>query len=185
MWCHCWRLTCVQTEERAYWDTNTCVRDFSGRRHWISYRYLFSLQPCGVKLSFMHSVKQNNRMEKRTEQLAAPLTSSSIRLSTKAKVGHSKCLCCSCSSKGTSGHPYAYMPGGSGIIFSLHDLNYAFSIASCVKIPHVWNTRRRVKNWIWATLLSLMGWLESQRFHPAVSPQKTAAPRASALPTML
>lgn len=122
----------------------------------------FPLQPCGVKLSFIPSVKQNNRGKK------APRTVGCTAHIQQHQAGHksrSRTLQMSllfCGSEGTSGHPHAYTPGGSCIMFSLHDLNYAFSMASCVKIPHVRDTRRRVKKTGFEPLCWAL-WVDSNR----------------------
>lgn len=117
--------------------------------HRISHFYLFPLQPCEDQISFMHSAKQSNRRKNRggkgKQPSAALFTPSSIRVSTKTKVGHSKWLYSTVAWRVHLDTPAQYRPAGSCIILSLHDLNYAFSMAPCVKSPHVWDMQRRVK----------------------------------------
>lgn len=88
------RLTCVQTAEPAYWDVNTCVRDFRGKRTYLSRTgsatfiyFLFSRVEIRLALC---TLLRKITGEKKKEKLAVLLTSSSTRLSTKNKVGHPK-----------------------------------------------------------------------------------------------
>lgn len=93
------RLTCVQTAEPAYWDVNTCVRDFRGRRTYLSRTgsatFIYFLFSCVEIRLALCTLLRKITGEKKKEKSAVLLTSSSTRLSTKNKVGQPKCLCSS------------------------------------------------------------------------------------------
>lgn len=155
--------------------------------NWISHLFSVPLRPCGDEMGFVHSVHKNNWRKKKKTCSVSTAHIYQHQAWPKTRTLQKPPLFLG--SEDASGHPRASTPGGSCIIFSLHDLNYTFSMASCVKIPHVRDMRRRggKKRKTGFEPLCETSRVDSNPnpFLRNVSQREAAALRAAFLPTML